>query len=42
MAMNHVALGLTAADAEASVVIYIIRLVAFVAILAGIVDKNRR
>lgn len=40
-AANAVALGLTDPDAEVRVVLYTVRLVGFLLILAAIIDKNR-
>lgn len=40
-ALNAVALGLTDPGAEPRVVLYVVRLVGFVLILAAIVNKNR-
>jgi hypothetical protein len=42
MAVNSVLLGLTEADDEVRVLLYGVRLVAFVLILVAIIDKNRR
>ena len=41
MAANHIALGLLDPASEARVALYVVRLLAFVLILAGIVDRNR-
>ena len=41
MAVNHAALGLSAATAETQVLLYVLRLLAFVLIIAAIVQKNR-
>lgn len=41
MAVNHLALGLTQPEDEVRVLIYCLRLAAFVLIIAAILDKNR-
>ena len=41
LAVNNIALGLTDAAAESRVYIYVIRLLAFLLIIAAIVQKNR-
>lgn len=41
LAVNFVGLALTPADAETRVYIYVIRLLAFLLIIVGIVQKNR-
>lgn len=41
MSINHTALGLSDATAETRVLLYVLRLLAFVLIIAAIVLKNR-
>ena len=41
MSVNHVALAMTSPDSEARVALYVVRLISFLLILAGIVDRNR-
>ena len=41
MAVNHIALGLTHPESEARIALYVVRLMSFLLILAGVVDRNR-
>lgn len=42
MALNRLALTIVAAESESTTYLYVVRLLAFVLIIVGIVDKNRR